>query len=158
MFTAWLTERTEFDLGSAIVWADACAVLVDRGWTTASLALLDEVLDDATARRAWLVLVGGMPRAREDVAPRRLPAWASYGAWSGPNRSGSALFAREVFDLRRLAGADRPHVEVLVFGKDIAPPAVHVEVSDSGFPTLLEPAEARQFGAALVEADADSLG
>ena len=150
--TAWLLTESAMDLSSAMVWADACAVLVDEGWATASRALLGNVLDEVTARRAWSVLVGGMPRGREDVAPRRLPEWAAYGSWSGPGRSGAALFGRDMFDLRSVAGVDRPHVQVLVFGTESAPPVVLVEVSDAGFPTEIEPAEARQFAAALSEA------
>jgi hypothetical protein len=137
---------------------DACAVLVDEGWMTASRVLLRHVADRNTAEAAFAALVGGRPpttdelgarralRATAVVKPPELPPWADAGGWTGPGGTGEPAFVREALTL------EQPYARVAAFAIGDAPPAVLVEVSESGTPTRVEPAEARRLARALSEA------
>ena len=142
---SWLRGETHWDDWFVIAWVDACAVLVDEGYASAPRLLLRHLTAEPVAEAAYRALIG-VPAANEvglrrelrtpAAPPPVLPWWATSGTWTGPHGTGEAVYGRTVFDLRAVGGEDRPHIQVLVFGKHGEPAAVQVEVSDAGVPTL----------------------
>jgi hypothetical protein len=70
LVAAYVREATHLPALYSMAWADACAVLVESGWSTASRSLLAWTLDPSLVDYAARVLLGGIPPAPLDLTSR----------------------------------------------------------------------------------------
>lgn len=145
LVAAYVRERHPLLPEYCFAWADACAALVESGWSTAARALLEWVLDPAKVDDAARTLLGGMPPTPADLTLR---------------------LRRELYDLRPadelptldLDDADTadarhwPPVTVAAYQSGSASICVLVEVGPAGPPTRLTAGQARRLSAALLDA------
>lgn len=165
LVAAWVRTKTHLPVLYSIAWADACAALVEDGWSTASRALLARVLDPSTVDQAARVLLGGAPPMPDDLTLRRLaravpdlraptgvmPPWATVGVQLGDE----IVYARPTLDLDAVEAADArqwPPVTVAAYQSGDEPVCVLVEVGSGGPPTRFEPGQARRLSTALLDA------
>ena len=161
LVAAYIRERHPLLPEYCFAWADACAALVESGWSTAARALLGWVLDPAKADDAARTLLGGMPPADLSRELRRvmydfrpvadLPPWATIGV----HLSGEYTYARPTLDLDDDETPDArqwPPVTVAAYQSGPDPLCVLVEVGPAGPPTRFTPGQARRLSAALQDA------
>jgi hypothetical protein len=158
----------------AMVWADALALVVEDGQEDAPRVLLARVVDELTAERIRLALLGRMGRRDEvlaekverlyrdamDVPAQDLPAWADAGIRTP---DGLLVFSGHALDLDAAEVEDRvpwPPVTVMVHQVVGTPAAVLLEVGPGGVPCHLLSRQARRIAGALTRAAelVDSLG
>lgn len=171
VIAAYVREKTDLPVLYSIAWADACAALVEDGWSTASRALLVRMVEPAVVDQAARVLLGGMPPMPDELTRRRLarsvpdlrapagglPPWATVGVQLGDE----VTFARPTIDLDVVEAADArqwPPVTVAAYQSGDEPVCVLVEVGAAGPPTRLLPGQARRLSAALLDAAAVAEG
>lgn len=163
LVAAYVLEQHPLLPEYCFAWADACAALVESGWSTAARALLEWVLDPAKVDDAARTLLGGMPPAPADLTLRRrrelydlrpadeLPPWATLGV----HLAGETTYAHPTLDLDDAEAADArqwPPVTVAAYQSGSAPVCVLVEVGPAGPPTRLTPGQARRLSTALLDA------
>lgn len=165
LVAAYIRERHPLLPEYCFAWADACAALIESGWSTAAWSLLAWVLDPAKVDDAARTLLGGMPpapadrshemgRAMYDYRPvADLPSWATIGVHLG----GEFTYARPTLDLDDAETPDArqwPPVTVAAYQSGTEPLCVLVEVGPASPPTWFTADQARRLSAALQEAAA----
>lgn len=164
LVAAFVRDKTHLPVLYSAAWADACAALVEDGWSTASRALLARMLDPVTVDHAAQLLLGGVPPMPDDLTRRRLtravpelrapaamPSWATVGVRLGEE----VVYARPTLDLDAAEAADArpwPSVSVAAYQSADDPVCVLVEVGAGGPPTRLHPGQARRLSTALLDA------
>lgn len=161
LVAAYVRSSTRLPALYSFAWADACAALVELGWSTASRSLLSWYLDPDDTKEAARVLLGGMPsvdmaaRLRhglEDFRPATdRPQWATVGT----HLAGEFTYAHPTLDLDIAEETDArqwPPVTVAAYQSGGEPLCVLVEVGAAGPPTFFAPIQARRLSAALVAA------
>ncbi len=150
----------------AMVWADACAYLVEDGQIESTRVLLSRVVDQLTTERVRAALLGRLggldsvyaDRIDElylmayDIPPHALPGWADAGI-RVPD--GVVAFSGHTLDLDRAESEDGqpwPPITVMVHQVVGAGTGVLLEVGPGGMPCSLLPGQARRVGTALIRA------
>jgi hypothetical protein len=152
-----------------VAWADACAALVESGWSNASRALLGWMLDPGDVDQAARALLGGIPptpdqfgrrltRAFPNLShPDGLPSWATVGV----QLVDEVVYAHPTLDLDEVEAASArqwPPVTVAAYQSGTDPVCILVEVGAGGPPTRFVPSQARQLSTALLDAAAIAEG
>lgn len=166
LVAAWVRDNTHLPVLYSAAWADACAALVEDGWSTASRALLTRMLDPVAVDQAARLLLGGVPPMPDDLTRRRLtrvvpelhapaamPSWATVGVQLGDE----VAYARPTLDLDAVETADArqwPPVTVAAYQSGDEAACVLVEVGAGGPPTRFLPGQARRLSTALLDAAA----
>jgi hypothetical protein len=160
LVAAYVRERHPLLPEYCFAWADACAALVESGWSTAARALLEWVLDPAKVDEAARTLLGGMPPADLSYELRRtlydfrpvtdLPRWATIGVHLG----GEFTYARPTLDMDEASARQWPPVTVAAYQTGTDPLCVLFEVGPAGPPTRFTADQARRLAAALGDAAA----
>jgi hypothetical protein len=169
LVAAYVRSSTRLPALYSFAWADACAALVELGWSTASRSLLSLTLDPATVDQAARVLLGGMPPTPTDLTTRLrrqphdfraaavLPTWATLGV----HLAGETTYVHPTLDLDAAEAADArqwPPVTVAAHQSGTDPIGVLVEVGAAGPPTRFTPDQANHLSVALQRAAAIAEG
>lgn len=161
LVASYVRGATRLPVLYSVAWADACAALVESGWSNASRSLLAWVLDPAAVDQAARVLSGGIPPAPSQLGRRRAPSsWrgpADVPSWAtvGVQLVDEVVYAHPTLDLDEAEATSArqwPPVTVAAYKSGSDPVCVLVEVGAGGPPTRFLPTQARRLATALVDA------
>ncbi len=165
LVAAYVRGASHLPVLYSVAWADACAALVESGWSNASRALLAWMLDPADVDQAARALLGGIPptpdqlgrrltRGLSDLrSPAGVPSWATVGV----QLVDEVVCAHPTLDLDEAEATSArqwPPVTVAAYQSGTDPVCVLVEVGAGGPPTRFVPSQARRLSAALLDAAA----
>lgn len=166
LVAAYVRGATRLPVLYSVAWADACAALVESGWSNASRALLVWMLDPAEVDQAARALFGGIPPTPDQLGRRLtralpdlrspaagVPAWATVGV----QLVDEVIYAHPTLDLDEAEATNArkwPPVTVAAYQSGTDPICVLVEVGAGGPPTRFVPSQARRLSTALLDAAA----
>lgn len=161
LVAGYVRSSTRLPALYSMAWADACAALVESGWSNASRSLLAWVLDPAAVDQAARVLSGGIPPTPSQLDRRRVPSpwrgpvdvppWATVGV----QLIDEIVYAHPTLDLDEAEATSArqwPPVTVAAYQSGTDPVCVLVEVGAGGPPTRFVPSQARRLSTALLDA------
>lgn len=167
LVAAYVRGATRLPVLYSVAWADACAALVESGWSNASRSLLAWMLDPAAVDQAARVLSGGIPPTPSQLSrrgapsssrgPVDVPLWATVGV----QLVDEVVYAHPTLDLDEVEATSArrwPPVTVAAYQSGPDPVCVLVEVGAGGPPTRLVPSQARRLSTSLLDAAAIAEG
>lgn len=163
---ATLHDVSDFGRDESMVWADACALLVEDGQDGSVRVLLSRVTDRVTAERVRAALLGNLGqrdtvlaetvdelyRLSIDIPAAERPAWTDAGIRVP---GGGVSYSGHTLDLDQAESEDGvPWPAITVMAHEVVgvSAGVVLEVGPGGLPCTLRATQARRIATALVEA------